>query len=165
MFWSMHESSEAQPKCFISVSLLFLPQGLEEGSTSHLRTASGTSPASPAPSALLHWWAPASSPMETRSCAANATATATYKQSFTPPFPWHTCHPSSQHFKNPELLPRTVTQANKCCLSGCFYIEISSSCSLSGSDFCNVWINPLKVPSLTKELMILLNKVDWVPLK
>ncbi|XP_063735963.1 four and a half LIM domains protein 3 isoform X1 [Eleginops maclovinus] len=63
--------------------------GFGGGSTSHLRNVSGTSPASPAPSARLHWWAPAFSLMETRSCAATATPTATYKQCLTPlpPFP------------------------------------------------------------------------------
>lgn len=49
------------------------------------------------------------------------------EQSFTTfsPFLWLTFHSLSQHFKNPELLPRKVTQANKCCLSGCFYIQRS----------------------------------------
>lgn len=99
-------------------------QVLEEGSTSHLRIASGISHASPAPSALLRWWAPAFSLMVTGSCA--ATATAAYRavtyHIFALPFelPFTLCH---SIFKNPESLPRKVTQANKCCLSGCFYIK------------------------------------------
>lgn len=55
----------------------------EEESTSHLRIASGISHASPALSALYHWWAPVSSLTVKGSCAASATPT--YRVATHPP--------------------------------------------------------------------------------
>lgn len=100
-------------------------QVLEEESTSHLRSASGISHVSPAPSALLHWWAPAFSPTVTGSCAATATPTykaVIYEILLTLPLTY--LSPFATAFQEPQG-SGMVTQANKCCLSGRFYIKRS----------------------------------------
>lgn len=86
-----------------------LSQVLAEGSTSRLRSASGTSPASPAQSARSLWWGRASSPMETRSCVATATPIAIYRPHT------DTVSPLSSHThlgqpQGPPSLPRLLTQ-------------------------------------------------------
>lgn len=82
--------------CFSQVS--------EEESTSHLRNASGISRASPALSALFHWWVLVSSLMVKESCA--ATATATYRAAIHLPLtlPLTYRSPSVTAFQEPQVI-------------------------------------------------------------
>ena len=89
---------------FISCLSALLSQVSEEESTSHLKIASGISHASPALSALFHWWAPVSSLMVKGSCA--ATATATYRVATHPPrnLPLTYRSPSITAFQEPQVI-------------------------------------------------------------
>lgn len=100
--------SKITPSCLVKV--------LAEGSTSRLRSASGTSPASPAQSAPSLWWGQASSPMETRSCVVTATPTAIYR------LHTHTPYRPSRHTRPPRStpsLPRLLTQTHRLPLRSC----------------------------------------------